>query len=276
MSEAGKRYLANRWKWARFLVLRVLKVAAIDISIKNPYSGRRFKINSYRHKSYWYFRGDREEDTVESLKRIVPSGGVIFEVGGHVGFLTHLYSKLAGPRGEVFVFEPGANNLPYTRINTKDLENVTLLESGCSNFSGQATFYKDSFSGQNNSLLGDYEAVENIAKSHYVEVERSTDQINVVALSDFIAQCGKSPAHIKIDVEGAELLVLQGLREFLGVPDSMMIEVTRDEEAVYAMMAEAGYLAFDVALRPMDASARIRGNVFFLKRHVAALRGDCA
>ena len=50
----------------------------------------------------------------------------------------------------------------------------------------------------------------------------------------------------KIDVEGAESLVLRGMRDILAeARPRMMIEVTNDPESVFEIFAGADYLLFD-------------------------------
>ncbi|MEM9097828.1 MAG: FkbM family methyltransferase [Pseudomonadota bacterium] len=263
MGERLKRFVATGIKPLRWLTLSLLRLKPFDFSIKNPFSGKRFKVNSYRHKGYWYFRGDREKDTMRSLRSLVARGDTVIEVGGHIGFVTHLYSELVGQTGTVHVFEPGKNNLPYTRTNTAELENVSLHELGCSDASGVVEFYEDSISGQNNSLREDFYGVEFVADSHFSANERSVTSIEVVALGDFISKLESPPDHIKVDAEGAELKILNGLGDYLGKIPCMMVEVTYEVNAVYALMAAAGYTAYDERLSPLSPEDRITGNVFF-------------
>ena len=119
-------------------------------------------------------------------------------------------------------------------------------------------------SGQNNSILKDYENVEATATSHYVSAQRKKVAIKVTTLDEFIENLGTQPNHIKIDVEGAELLVIKGMSKFLGIVATLMIEVTRDEQEVFLIMRTAGYVAYDEQLLEIQDGHIIRGNVFFI------------
>ena len=251
-------------KYLRGVILYLLKITSHDVSIKNPYSNQKMCLNSYRHKGYWYFGRYREEETINSIKKIVKSGDSVIEVGGHIGFISHLYSVLVGKSGQLFVFEPGDNNLKYIKNNLNTLKNVVLIDKACADINGTLNFYKDEISGQNNSLHPDYENVEGVARSHNEVASRVVDRVKVIRLNDFISSKKLSINHLKIDVEGAELRVLQGLGDYLGKIPSFMIEVTRDLEKVYSLMSGAGYLAYDTQLIRLDSSTRKSGNVFFI------------
>ena len=83
-----KRYLiANKFSFFRYIVITMLRWLAADIEIKNPYSKKPFRLNSYSHKGYWFYGKAREEGTTNSLKRLVSNGDVVIEIGGHIGFL---------------------------------------------------------------------------------------------------------------------------------------------------------------------------------------------
>jgi FkbM family methyltransferase len=251
-------------KYLRAIVIYFLKITSRDLSMKNPYSNKKIILNSYLHKGYWYFQRYREEKTINSIKKIVNNGDNVIEIGGHIGFISHLYSTLVGTSGQVFVFEPGDNNLKYTRKNLSNLENVELIEKACGDINGVLNFYKDGISGQNNSLLEDYENVDEVAKTHNEAPSRVVSKVDVIRLGDFISSKKLSVNHVKIDVEGAEMQVLQGLGEDLGKIPSFMIEMTRDLEAVYSLMSAAGYLAYDEQLNRLEGTEIPRGNVFFI------------
>lgn len=238
-----------------------------DITIKNPYSKRRIKLNLYKHKGYWFFSGSREQATINSFKKLISKGDLVIEVGAHIGFITHLFSELVGKTGKVKIFEPGSNNLPYTRNNVAELLNVELIEKGCSDKNEEVTFYQDSLSGQNNSLLRDYANVDAVAKSHGEDAVRVSDTIQVITLDDYLGTFDVTPSHIKIDVEGAELLVLKGMLNNLGKVPSMMIEVTENANDVFELLHQHGYKTFSEDMT--TEISRGRGNTFCLLEIVA-------
>lgn len=118
------------------------------------------KVNTYRHKGYWYHNRGRELPTMEFFASLIQTGDTVIEAGGHIGYITQYYSRLVGEEGRVAVFEPGCNNASYIDHNVRGLSNVVLERIAVASENGTATFYEDNVTGQNNSLLSDYEGAE--------------------------------------------------------------------------------------------------------------------
>ena len=75
-----------------------------------------------------------------------------------------------------------------------------------------------------------------------------------------------APSFVKIDVEGAEWLVLRGMKDILAATrPRIMIEVTNEPEGVFETLAGAGYLLFDERQRAVPHArelARMGPNLF--------------
>jgi hypothetical protein len=73
---------------------------------------------------------------------------------------------------------------------------------------------------------------------------------------------------MKIDVEGAELACLRGSVETLKrFHPKLMVEVTNQHEAVFALMSELGYQVYDGDFKPVDpAGPPPEPNLFFIHR----------
>lgn len=71
--------------------------------MKHQYSGFGILINSYYHKGYWYYGSRREKNTVEKFYEIIKKGVYVFEIGGHKGYLSTLFSSIIGPDGKLDV-----------------------------------------------------------------------------------------------------------------------------------------------------------------------------
>src|SRR5690349_12289207 len=87
-----------------------------DITLRHHWTGESVRLHSFRHKGYWYHGRRREEETMRLFSQLLKPGDSVIEVGGHIGYIS-LYFKALVEHGDVFVFEPGANNLPYIRQN---------------------------------------------------------------------------------------------------------------------------------------------------------------
>jgi len=197
---------------------------------------------------------------------LVQPGHTVAEVGGHIGFISIYFSMLAGPMGRVFVFEPGSNNLPYTRANVRELGNVSLVEAAVSDIDGYATLYEESITGQNNSLVEDFAGLRANSAIAYVPLDVRRHDIPTVRLDSYFAFRGVD--FIKIDIEGHELKALQGARGLLrrSLP-AIMVEVQADQDGVYELLTGLGYRLFTDRMAELRQPSQLRSNVFALHPH---------
>jgi FkbM family methyltransferase len=180
--------------------------------------------------------------------QLIRDGDVVYDVGGHIGYMALYFASLVGACGRVFSFEPAFSNLPYIRANVKGAKNknVVLVEQAVGANNGFINFYSENLTGQNGSIIPGYSAIEANAKSHGVRALTQEVKVEVVTLDSFTRRVGVAPSFAKIDVEGAESLVLRGMRDILaGARPRIMIEVTNEPESVFAALAGADYLLFD-------------------------------
>lgn len=238
-----------------------------DIHIRHHWTGERFLLDAFRHKAYWYHGKRREHAAMQLFAELIGEGDLVVEVGGHIGYLTLYFAQLAGPNGRVQVFEPGPNNLPYLRKNTAGRAQIEVLERAVSDRAGSARFHLENNTGQNNSLLADCRVRRfNEATAFVNGVAPSIIEVSCVTLDDLMSTAsGSLPAFIKIDVEGAELLVLRGMPELLRAGPALMVEVTENAEEVLALLTAASYQCFSDSRQRITSPRALRGNVFCLR-----------
>jgi FkbM family methyltransferase len=127
-------------------------------------------------------------------------GDVAFDIGANAGFLTLLASKLVGPTGQVHSFEPLPRNLFYLErhIQLNDVRNVVVHSVAIASTTGAAQF-------------GDGENASQARLSGAGEL-----QVLTASLDDLIANSiVRTPAFIKMDIEGAESEALRGASTLL-------------------------------------------------------------
>ncbi len=201
---------------------------------------------------------------------VIGPGDLVVEIGGHIGYLTVYFSGLVGPKGRVLVFEPGRNNLPYLRKNLASHANGTLVEKAVADFTGPATFHLENLSGQNNSLIKNYRLfAENLESAGIARVETSVMEVGCTTLDCFWSENNlPAPSFVKIDVEGAEMSVLRGMKNVVQKNDvALMVEVSENHADVFHLLKEYGFLIFDDSRRPIQAPRFISGNLFCLKEN---------
>jgi FkbM family methyltransferase len=159
-----------------------------------------------------------------------------------------VFRKSSGCLWEIFSFEPASSNLPYIHAHVERAtpKNVVLVERAVAGENGFTTFWSEELTGQNGSIIPGYFAVDATAKSHGVRAKRREVALEVATLDSFAERVGVAPSFAKINVEGAESLVLRGMGHILaGVRPRIMIEVTNQPERVFETRAGADYLLFD-------------------------------
>jgi FkbM family methyltransferase len=148
-------------------------------------AGWRLMIDLHEDTQVW--RGVYEQELQSWLVEKVKAGAVCLDVGAAEGVFTVLMSKLAGPTGQVFAFEPSARG---ERIQ----ENLELNKQ----YSKSKVEIIHAFAGRSDAPV------------------ESADGIPTVGIDQLLAARGiKHLDVVKIDVDGGELNVLEGLRSSL-------------------------------------------------------------
>ncbi|NOY42655.1 MAG: FkbM family methyltransferase [Planctomycetes bacterium] len=196
------------------------------------------------------------------FQQAIKEGDTVLEVGGHVGYLSVFFDNLVGESGKVVVFEPGENNLKYIQANTLGLPSIEIVKSAVSNTDGTATFFEESLTGQNNSLVVDYKVFYKNRANAYSSAKYSRREVATVRLDTFCNERELSPNVIKIDIEGAELMALEsGSQMFTKSKPLLMVEVTRQEKQVFDFLTGLGYQLFSPEGQQVLNAGDIDGNL---------------
>jgi FkbM family methyltransferase len=265
-------------KSLRRIVLPILKWLSRDIQIRHHFTGDRFRLHSYLHKGYWYHGQNRERRSLDICQQVIQPGDTVIEVGGHIGYLSLFFSQLVGPTGQVHVFEPGLNNLPYIERNIQCRTNITLVRQALGNANGTATLYQENLAGQNNSLVKDFEVLQRNLQNAFDDGVQVTEvQVDVIRGDDYVTQQKITPHFIKIDVEGFEFEVLDGFRQTLQHRPALFVEVQRHHDQIWKLCESLGYRLFRDTMQPLtrdEVLALRTQNVFCFHpdAHAEALR----
>ncbi len=261
---------AARSSTLRKLFLPLLaKLNPGDIRVRHAYTRDRLRMHSFRHRGYWFYGKDRERLSVALFKALIRHGDTVIDVGGHIGFTAILFARLVGDPGKVFVFEPGPNNLPYLRDNTGRLTNIQVIDSALSNGTGTGILFMENLTGQNNTFLEHFDAFTvNREKSYVCETTREQVQVPIMVFDQFAREYRVAPALIKIDVEGFEWEVLQGMSETIDKHHPiLMVEVQTHREEIHKWFRLQGYRLFHETLDEVTSPAELNLNTFFFHRH---------
>jgi FkbM family methyltransferase len=158
--------------------------------------------NSVRERFGFLFSGfDRSIMTV--AKRILSHGDVAVDIGAHVGLVTRPLAHLVGRRGSVYAFEPDPGLFDLLKRNVRMFPQVTASQLAMSDHSGLARFHLHPSSGMSNSLVNAWDGACEI-QVKCMSFDEWTDQLRVTKVR-----------LAKIDVEGAEPLVIRGMKLFM-------------------------------------------------------------
>lgn len=234
----------------RFAIPLLSRINVGDITIEHHYTNDRFRLHSFLHKGYWYHGKNREQAVMRLFLELIKPGQTVFDLGGHIGYISLHFANLVGETGKVVVFEPGTNNLPYIEANIRSKPNIELVKKVVSNTNGEIDFFIEELTGQNNTLLKNFQRFQQNQESAYVQVDYQQVIVESIRLDDFIEQSGYQPDFIKIDVEGAELSVLESAEQYLKKHQpGMMVEVNVKIKEVFDYLQDLGYVVFNSVTR---------------------------
>lgn len=152
--------------------------------------------------------GRYEQETAKMFKETLGPGMNVLDVGAHVGYHSLLAARLIGPTGKVYAFEASPDNfeLLEKNIELNRYKNIMAIPKAVSDRTGTITFHLSPEGNDRNSI---YESSRTASSGGELEV-------STVSLDDFLEQQGWPEIHlVKIDVEGAEPLVLRGMSKLL-------------------------------------------------------------
>ena len=167
--------------------------------------------------------GTYEMDTVRTCKQLVRPGMTVVDIGAHVGYYTVLFSNLVGSTGQVLAFEPHPVNFEILGKNVKrrGLKNVRLFQKAVLDTDRKTLLYCTPLS------MGHSLSPEKCHRGH-LEVEG-------VCLDTFLKWNGvKRVDFIKMDVEGYEPEVLEGMTNTVGDMSEMAIILEFKQEYLRA------------------------------------------
>jgi len=153
--------------------------------------------------SYLSFGGSYEPMVTDLVKKEVKEKNIVLDLGANIGYYTLLFSKLVGNGGKVFAFEPGPENFALLKKNVEmnKIKNVVLEQKACSKKTGKAFLYRDESPGRHTI----YRRPDG---TKYVQVE-------VISLDDYFKNFNKNIDFVKMDIQGSEGSVIQGMSSIL-------------------------------------------------------------
>ncbi len=185
-------------------------------------------------QGYGLVRGVLEPEVQEALRRHVAPGAVVFDIGANIGFFSLLSASLTGPDGRVEAFEPVPTSAAAVRANASlnNLPNIHLHEIAVADEPGTARLCVP--------VDPSWAHLDLRGRHPNTAFERS---VPLVSLDTEIAQ-GRLPIPdvVKVDVEGAEVAVLRGMRKTLVNHAPVIVcELHESNREILSLADELGY-----------------------------------
>jgi FkbM family methyltransferase len=136
------------------------------------------------------------------------AGDVFVDAGAHIGLLTLLGSRLVGPAGVVYAFEPNPEIFRRLEghIGQNGVRNVRAFRVGLSDHEATLTLSVPPTRNTGAASLG------GLAARHKAPALASYD-VRVVTGDEALKEANAAPMFVKIDVEGHEVRALRGLEQ---------------------------------------------------------------
>lgn len=147
---------------------------------------------------------DYERAERDALIALAKPGDVLFDVGAYVGWYSVEFARRV-PGSKVYAYEPIAENRIELNKNIGDLKNVFVFPFGVADYNDFSTFY----------VSNQESGTASLAPLEEDRFGATTTVEKMVSTIDITCSYRHPPNFIKIDVEGAEFLVLKGARETL-------------------------------------------------------------
>lgn len=177
------------------------------------------------------------------------SGEVFYDIGANIGMFSLTTAKLYGNRIKVYAFEPSFStfaSLVRNIIANRFGDIIFPFSFALGNAQGLRNFnYTDIASGASVHTL---DTVTNQTGSEFIPA--FSQQVVSYSLDEMVRNFGlSSPTHIKIDVDGGEYEIIEGMKQILYGQDikSVMIELTevsKDDvhaRAIFDTFMNAGF-----------------------------------
>ena len=196
---------------------------------------------------YGLYLDAAEIDLCRYLIAHLQPGDTFYDVGANIGFFSLLAARTVGANGKVLAFEPCPEVLPMLLENVAATENIEVISIALSSAEGLSTFHMPPRANMVSSSLNS----DHVAATPGGNQSRKI-RVATATLDKLIEDGASPPSIVKVDVEGAEPLVIEGARLSLAKhkPDvilevSFEKSIAEGQEAI-DMMSEVGYAPCNV------------------------------
>jgi FkbM family methyltransferase len=203
--------------------------------LAEPLDGHRMRLHWQTRKAYVF--GTAEPEVVRAIQNEVRPWQVALDIGANIGYFALLLARQVGPEGKVIAFEPFPEVFGVLKENIalNGYPNVQCVGKAVADFTGPVTL-----SQTGDEPLSTVQSIVSGVCGRGITVPATT-------LDDFFSGSADRVDFVKIDVEGAEGLVLDGMQAVLRRHRPVMIvelhgfDATGERHPGLQKMKDAGY-----------------------------------
>ena len=207
-------------------------LVAENIVLADTPGGKMYLDISSRYSVGWMMLlgGSYEEHETELFKSVIREGMTVVDLGANIGYYTLLAARLVGEKGRVFSFEPEPNNfaLLIKNVELNRYDNVIPVQKAVSDKNAASRLFLHEGSNVH-SLYDTHDAGDSII-------------VDVTTLDSVWENEGCPPIDvIKMDIEGAEMAALDGMRRIISENPNLKILT----EFLPKVLQQSGFSAID-------------------------------
>lgn len=211
---------------------------------------RTLNYHYFRIRNGWHFppntahiagarmaKGTHEPEVTEVVKKNLKEGSLFLDVGANIGYFSRMASEIVKEAGSIYAFEVEHDNFYSLCRNTSSLNNVIPINLAVCDRQDFLKIFRSSHSSCHSIMETDNFLSGEQFSAPAITLDLFWEQYLNKATIDLI----------KIDVEGAEILVLRGLKKIIDVNKiktiileccpQIMINSNRKPEDIYEFLA---------------------------------------
>jgi FkbM family methyltransferase len=189
-----------KWVTSRTGEGRVYRISS------GPLAGARWR--RYNAFPYWYHTGLYEPEVSQCIASHLRPNDTFWDIGAHAGYHTLIAARAVGPGGKVLAVEPDPQVCAIMReqLDLNDISNTTIEVAAVAPECGETSFVIRDVDNRTSALADVHNPVVDNAHGRRIAVRCTT--------LDSLVQHAPMPTVLKMDVEGAEELILPAAESF--------------------------------------------------------------
>jgi len=199
-----------------------------------------------------FLSGYWEPAITKIIEKTLSKDDIFIDIGANIGYYTLLASELVGKKGKVYAFEasPKIYNQLQRNISKNGINNTNLFNAAISNHTGSTWIWSAPEGNAGHSTIMDNVAAQD---GHTREAE-----VPCGTIEQFVPKIDLTSARlIKIDIEGAERLAIEGILQYFAEFSNQtewIIELSpncapggmKDIDWIFSTFITAGFKAYRI------------------------------